>query len=78
MLRNHPEICSKRRTLSTISFARKILQPAKFGGWWSAGRTRKFCPPMQKLGWTKGKGKVATKVRQEFAANKIWPKDTKL
>jgi hypothetical protein len=33
---------------------------------------------MQKLGWMKGKGKAGAKVRQEFAANKIWPKDTKL
>jgi hypothetical protein len=29
------------------------------------------------LGWMKGKGKAGAKVRQEFAANKIWQKDTK-
>jgi hypothetical protein len=33
---------------------------------------------MQKLGWMKGKGKMGTKVRQEFATNKIWQKDAKL
>jgi hypothetical protein len=34
----------------------KILQPAKIGYQWSKGRTRKFLPPMQKLGRTKEKG----------------------
>jgi hypothetical protein len=40
------------------SITRIILQPAKFGGWWSKGRTRKICPPTQKLRWTKQKGKA--------------------
>jgi hypothetical protein len=28
-----------------IATTSKILQPAKFGGWWSKGRTRKILPP---------------------------------
>jgi hypothetical protein len=71
------KVCDGIATASKIP-SRKILQPAKFGDWWSEGRTSKICPPMQKLGWTKGKGKAGTKVRQEFAANKIWQKNTKL
>jgi hypothetical protein len=33
---------------------------------------------MQKLGWMKQKGKAGAKVRQEFAANKIWRKKDKI
>jgi hypothetical protein len=47
-------ICRHRQNSTTS----QILQPAKFGGWWSKGRTTKFCQTMQKLGWTKEKGKA--------------------
>jgi hypothetical protein len=37
------------KVLQGIAATGKIPQPAKFGGWWSKGRTTKFCQPMQKL-----------------------------
>jgi hypothetical protein len=66
------------KVLQGIATTGKIPKPAKFGGWWSEGRTTKYCQPMQKLGQMKEKGKTPRRGGKNLPPTKFASKTKKL